>query len=87
MANHKSAIKRHRQSLKRRDRNRAAKTRIKNVVKAVRQALDQNDKEQAVTALQNAASMLDKAGSKKVVHWRNASRRIARLQQAVNKLD
>ncbi|WP_022662776.1 30S ribosomal protein S20 [Paucidesulfovibrio longus] len=87
MANHKSAIKRHRQSLKRRDRNRATKTRIKNVVKAVRQALEQNDKEQAAAALQNAASMLDKASTKKVVHWRNASRRIARLQQAVNKLD
>lgn len=87
MANHKSAIKRHRQSLKRRDRNRATKTRIKNVVKAVREALEQNDKEQAAAALQNAASMLDKASTKKVVHWRNASRRIARLQQAVNKLD
>jgi small subunit ribosomal protein S20 len=87
LANHKSAIKRHRQSLKRRDRNRATKTRIKNVVKAVREALEQNDKEQAAAALQNAASMLDKASTKKVVHWRNASRRIARLQQAVNKLD
>ncbi|MGE4292717.1 MAG: 30S ribosomal protein S20 [Desulfovibrio sp.] len=87
MANHKSAIKRHRQSLKRRDRNRANKTRVKNVVKAVREAMEQNDKEQAAAALKSAVSMLDKAASKKVVHWRNASRRIARLQQALNKLD
>ncbi len=36
MANHASAIKRHKQSVKRNARNRAARTRIKNVVKAVR---------------------------------------------------
>ncbi|SKA80835.1 SSU ribosomal protein S20P [Paucidesulfovibrio gracilis DSM 16080] len=87
MANHKSALKRHRQSLKRRDRNRAAKTQIKNKVKAVRLAVEQKDKEQAVVALRDAVSSLDKAAGKKTVHWRNASRRIGRLQQAVNKLD
>ncbi|MDD4732042.1 MAG: 30S ribosomal protein S20 [Desulfovibrio sp.] len=86
MANHKSALKRHRQSLKRRDRNRAARTQIKNMVKAVRQAVEKKDKEQAAAALRDAVATLDKAASKKVVHWRNASRRIGRLQQAVNKL-
>ena len=39
MANHKSAIKRHRQSLLARARNRAVKTRVRNVIKAVRAAL------------------------------------------------
>jgi len=86
LANHKSALKRHRQSLKRRDRNRAARTQIKNMVKAVRQAVEKKDKEQAAAALRDAVATLDKAASKKVVHWRNASRRIGRLQQAVNKL-
>jgi small subunit ribosomal protein S20 len=86
LANHESALKRHRQSLKRRDRNRAVKTRIKNVVKDVREALESNDKDQAATALKLAAATLDKAASKKVLHWRNAARKIARLQQAVNKL-
>ena len=38
MANHKSAIKRHKQSVKRAARNRTVKTRIKNVVKSVRAA-------------------------------------------------
>ncbi|MCM0754466.1 30S ribosomal protein S20 [Desulfovibrio aminophilus] len=86
MANHESALKRHRQSLKRRDRNRAVKTRIKNVVKKVHEALESKDKEQAQTALNLASSTLDKAASKKVIHARNAARRIARLQQALNKL-
>ncbi|MES9995105.1 30S ribosomal protein S20 [Desulfovibrio aminophilus] len=86
MANHESALKRHRQSLKRRDRNRSVKTRIKNVVKKVHDALESKDKEQAQAALNLASSTLDKAASKKVIHARNAARRIARLQQALNKL-
>jgi small subunit ribosomal protein S20 len=60
------------------------KTRIKNVVKAVRFAVEQKDADSAATALQNATSVLDKAASKKVIHWRAASRRISRLNQAVN---
>lgn len=86
MANHKSALKRHRQNLKRRARNRAVKTRIKNVMNEVRQAVEQNDKEKAGQALQLATKVLDKAASKKVIHWRKASRSVSRLFQAVNKL-
>ena len=86
MANHASAIKRHRQSLKRQDRNRSVKTRVKNVVKAVRQAVEAKDKEAAQAALVDATSVLDKAAGKKVLHKRNASRRISRLQKAVNDL-
>lgn len=86
MANHKSALKRHRQNLKANARNRAMRTRIKNMVKAVHEAVDQNDKDKAQQALNAATSVLDKAASKKVVHWRNASRRISRLHHAVNKM-
>ena len=86
MANHKSALKRHRQSLKRNLRNRMVKTRIKNVVKAVRQAVDEKDAEKASVALNEAAAMLDRAASKKVIHKRQAARRISRLQSAINKM-
>ncbi|BBD07623.1 30S ribosomal protein S20 [Desulfovibrio ferrophilus] len=86
MANHKSAVKRHRQSLKRNERNRAVRTRIKNVVKAVRQAVEENNVEQAQAALLTATSVLDKAATKKVIHSRQAARRISRLNLAVNKL-
>lgn len=87
MANHKSALKRHRQSLKRQARNRAAKTRIKNSIKAVRMAVQEKDKEKAQTALQDVTSVLDRAATKKVIHWKNAARRISRLSRAVNALD
>lgn len=83
MANHKSAIKRHKQSLKRAERNRAARTRIKNVVKAVRLAVQNNDREAASTALVKANSVLDKYAGQ-AVHWKNAARKMSRLARAVN---
>lgn len=86
MANHKSALKRHRQSLKRRARNRISKTRIKNTVKAVRMAIEENDVTKAQEALNAATSLLDKAARKNVIHARQAQRRVARLQVAVNKI-
>ncbi len=86
MANHTSALKRYRQSLKRQARNKAVKTRIKNAVKAVRQALAEKSAEKATAALTAASSVLDKAASKKVIHWKKAGRCISRLQGAVNKL-
>lgn len=86
MANHKSALKRHRQSLKRNLRNRMLKTRIKNNVKVVREAIEEKDASKAQEALKVATSILDKAGRKNVLHPRTAARRISRLQQAVNKL-
>jgi small subunit ribosomal protein S20 len=86
LANHKSALKRHRQSLKRRARNRISKTRIKNTVKAVRMAIEENDVTKAQEALNAATSLLDKAARKNVIHARQAQRRVARLQVAVNKI-
>ena len=86
MANHKSALKRHRQSLKANARNKAVKTRVKNVMKAVRQAVADGDVQKAGEALAAATKVLDKAAGKKVLHWRNAGRRISRLAAAVNKI-
>jgi len=72
--------------LKRQARNKAVKTRIKNVVKAVRQALAEKNADTAAIALKNASSVLDRAASKKVIHWKKAGRCIARLQTAINKM-
>ena len=86
MANHKSALKRHRQSLKARERNRMMKTRVKNAMKAVRTAIESQDQDAVAAALKTASSVLDKAASKKVVHWRTAARKISRLSLAANKI-
>lgn len=84
MANHKSAVKRHKQSLKRAARNRAVKTRIRNVVKSVRAAIRDKDQVKAAELLVAATSTLDKAAGKGVVHWKKAARKISRLSKAVN---
>lgn len=84
MANHKSALKRHKQSEVRAARNRAAKTRIRNVVKDVRAAIKANDQDKAQQLLSVAASTLGKAASKGVLHKKNAARKISRLAKAIN---
>ena len=84
MANHKSAVKRHKQSLKKAARNRAARTRVKNAVKAVRTAILEKDAGKASVALVTATSVLDKTATKGSIHWKSAARKISRLTKAVN---
>jgi len=86
MANHPSAEKRHRQSLKRRTRNRTAKAAISTVTKKALEAIDNKDTSLCGPALKAAAKSLDKAASKGIVHKKNAQRRISRLQKKANKV-
>lgn len=85
MANHKSALKRAGQNERRRLRNRAVQTRVKNVVKDVRQAVAQGA-ENAAEQLNKAKSVIDNAAKKGVLHKKTASRKIARLTKHVNTL-
>ncbi len=82
MANHKSALKRARQSETRRERNRINKTKVKNAVKKVRAAIVEAP-EAAGTSLSAAMSALSRAASKGTLHRRNVARRIARLSRQV----
>ena len=84
MANHKSAVKRNLQSLKRRLRNRAVKTRIKNVVKTLSLSGQGSDADHA-GELNTAISIIDKAAKKGVIHSRTAARKISRLTKRVNR--
>jgi small subunit ribosomal protein S20 len=85
LANTRSAEKRNRQAQKRRTRNVAVRTRVKSAVKKVRDAIAKGDGSAAKQALLEAASTLDRASSKGVVHRNAASRRIARLSKAIAK--
>lgn len=87
MATHKSAIKRHKQSLRNQARNRAVKTRLKNAIKDVRLAVQQQDKDAAAQALKIATSLLDKASTKGVIHWKNSARKISRLARSVGGIE
>ena len=84
MANHKSAIKRARQSELRRLRNKISKTRVKTIVKKT-QAEAQESPAKAVESLKIAMKVIDKAAAGGTLHRKTASRKIARLSRQVFK--
>lgn len=85
MANHKSALKRARQDEVRRMRNKSIKTRVKNIIKDVRETASNNEnKESSLKSLNTATSIIDKAAKKGVIHKRTAARKISRLSKLVN---
>ena len=79
----KSAKKRHRQSLERRDKNRATKSAVKTQVRKVRQAVATGDIATAEAELRLAAKKLDRAGVKRVIHPNAASRTKSRLSHLI----
>jgi len=83
MANHASALKRARQSLKIRDRQRGQRSAMRSAIKQVNQAIEQGDSSLANTALRIAVKMLDVAGQKRLIHPKQASRRVSRLNSSV----
>ncbi|MDH3327974.1 MAG: 30S ribosomal protein S20 [Desulfobulbaceae bacterium] len=87
MANHKSALKRDRQSKVRRLRNRINKSKMKNAVSKVEKALVGGSEEQAQEALQNAVSVIQKTASKGTIHKKTASRKVSRLSKMVNRME
>lgn len=87
MANHKSALKRHRQSLVRRNRNRAIKSVLKKSIKAVNVAVEQESAEEARAALKVAIPTIGKAASKGTLNKFTASRKVSRLTRKVNALE
>jgi small subunit ribosomal protein S20 len=85
MANHKSAIKRIRQTEKRRIHNRMWRSRARTFVKKARTS-PKGDVNAAVEATRVAVMELDKAASKGVIHKRNAARRKSRLMKQLHAL-
>ena len=84
MANHKSAIKRHKQTEKRRIRNASVKTSVKSSIKKVREAITNSDAAEAKSSLVAAVSKLDGAVTKGVLHRNTASRQVSRLSKRAN---
>ncbi len=86
MANHKSAKKRARQTLKRTRRNRDLRSRVKSVVRSVRSAVTSGDAEKSDAALSVAESVLRRMASKGAIPKKRASRQISRLTKSRNQL-
>lgn len=66
-----------------RQANRAFRSTLRAALKAVR---SETNKDEAMKKLREAASMLDKAATKNIIHKKNASRNKSRLTLMVQKL-
>ncbi|WHA05081.1 30S ribosomal protein S20 [Candidatus Bandiella numerosa] len=87
MAQHKSAIKAHKQSIKRVLRNKATKSKIKTFTKKVEELVKLNDLANATPALRIAESTIMKAVTKKVLKLNTASRKVSKLAHKVKSLE
>ncbi len=86
MLRHKSAMKRDRQSLEIRGRNRKDLSQLKTQLKKLRTAIDASDLETASQLLPATVAQIDKAAKKGVVHDNAAGRYKSRLTRKVNAL-
>lgn len=86
MANHASALKRVKQTKKRRLRNKSCKSTINTTVKKVFASIEEKNDEGVKTYYKEAVSRLDSAVSKGILHRRTASRKISRLTRKVSEL-
>ncbi len=86
MANHKSAKKRIKQTIKRTERNRWYRTRIKNITKAVRTAVEAGDLQKAQEAFKIANKSLHHFVSKGILKKNTAARKVSRLNKLVKEL-
>ncbi len=83
MANHKSAIKRIRQSEKKRVHNKYYHKTTRNAVRRLRLL---NDKNEAADKLVAVSSMLDKLAKRNIIHKNKASNLKSKLAKFVNAL-
>jgi len=84
MANHKSAIKRARQDVRRNIVNRRNRGRLRTAVKALRAAIASGNPEAAQSLLPSTISIIDKSIQKGSLHRNAAARHKSRLTAKVS---
>ncbi len=83
MANHKSALKRIRQTERKRLHNRYYAKTTRNAVKNLRLL---EDKEEAVKLYPNVVSMIDKLAKRNIIHKNKASNLKSKLALQINRM-
>lgn len=87
MANNKSAKKRILQTAVKTERNRYYRTRIKNITKAVHEAVEASDKVAADAAFLIANKQIHSLVSKGFIKKTTAGRKVSRLSKMVNAIE
>lgn len=79
-----TAKKRLRQNVKRRQRNRAAKSRVATLVRRFRQAIEAGDMDKAQEAFRVAQKGIAQTAAKGILHKNTASRRVAHMARMLD---
>ncbi len=87
MANIKSAKKKAKQDVARRQRNLSRKTAVKTAVKKVLTSLQAGDYQASVALLRDAESQLSRACGKGLIHKNAVARKVSRLSKKVAALN
>ena len=76
---HASAVKAHRQTIKRTEHNRALRSRLRTALKGIRSAIETGNTDAAKAALSQTSSLIDKMSAKGIIHDNAASRYKSRI--------
>jgi small subunit ribosomal protein S20 len=81
---HASAVKAHRQTIKRTLHNRELRSKLRTGLKQIRTAIDAGDTSKAKAALGETFSLIDKMAGKGIIHDNAAGRYKSRLARRMN---
>ena len=81
---HASAVKAHRQTIKRTEQNRALRSKLRTALKAIRSAIDSGDTAAAKAALSQTFSLIDKMSGKGIIHDNAAGRYKSRITKRLS---
>lgn len=85
MANHDSAVKKHRQDEKKRTVNRINRSKMKNKIKSLKKQVGEGKRDEALKLLPETLSVIDRTVRKGTIHKNTGSRYKSRLLSLVNK--
>jgi small subunit ribosomal protein S20 len=86
MANIKSARKRARQAIVRRDHNMSLRTQVRTAIKSVKKAVAAGNKDAAVKSLRESQRVIDRIVAKGILHRNAGDRHKSRLAHAIKGL-
>jgi small subunit ribosomal protein S20 len=86
VANIKSAEKRAKQTIKRRARNVAGRSKLRTAIKGVVNAVEAGDQKEAAAKLKAAGSVIDSAVNKGLIHRNKAARHKSHLNARIKEL-
>ena len=86
MANTTSARKAARKIARRTEINKARRSRVRNAIRKVEEAIAAGDRTKALEAMKNAEPQLMRAARQGQVHQNTASRKVSRLTRQISKL-